>query len=75
MHGVYPFNGTDEVRRTLSYNCDLLTEHQRVSNNIASETVGDILPDHGLSETTQPNFKPNRKARRALKKNTQSKWK
>ena len=20
-HGVYPFNGTDEVRRTLSYNC------------------------------------------------------
>ena len=22
-HGVYPFNGTDEVRRTLSYNCDL----------------------------------------------------
>ncbi len=23
-HGVYPFNGTDETRRTLSYNCDLL---------------------------------------------------
>ena len=21
-HAVYPFNGTDEVRRTLSYNCD-----------------------------------------------------
>ena len=21
-HGVYPFNGTDEVRRTMSYNCD-----------------------------------------------------
>ena len=24
QHGVYPFNGTDETRRTLSYNCDLL---------------------------------------------------
>ena len=24
MHGVYPFNGTDEVRRTLSCNCNLL---------------------------------------------------
>ena len=24
LHGVYPFNGTDEVRRTLSYNCDLI---------------------------------------------------
>ena len=24
LHGVYPFNGTDEVRRTLSYNCNLL---------------------------------------------------
>lgn len=23
IHGVYPFNGTDEVRRTLSYNCNL----------------------------------------------------
>ena len=23
LHGVYPFNSTDEVRRTLSYNCDL----------------------------------------------------
>ena len=23
LHGVYPFNGTDEVRRTLSYNCNL----------------------------------------------------
>ena len=23
LHGVYPFNGTDEIRRTLSYNCDL----------------------------------------------------
>ena len=22
-HGVYPFNGTTECRRTLSYNCDL----------------------------------------------------
>ena len=24
LHGVYPFNSTDEVRRTLSYNCDLI---------------------------------------------------
>ena len=24
LHGVYPFNTTDEVRRTLSYNCDLI---------------------------------------------------
>ena len=24
LHGVYPFNGTEETRRTLSYNCDLL---------------------------------------------------
>ena len=23
LHGVYPFNGTDEVRRTMSYNCNL----------------------------------------------------
>ena len=23
LHGVYPFNDTDEVRRTMSYNCDL----------------------------------------------------
>jgi len=23
-HGVYPFNSTDEVRRTMSYNCDLI---------------------------------------------------
>ena len=23
QHGVYPFNGTTECRRTLSYNCDL----------------------------------------------------
>ena len=49
LHGVYPFNGTDEVRRTLSYNCDLLTEHQKRVNDIASKTVGDIPPDHGLS--------------------------
>jgi hypothetical protein len=26
LHGVYPFNSTDEVRRTLSYNCDLLQQ-------------------------------------------------
>ena len=24
VHGVYPFRGTDQVRRTLSYNCDIL---------------------------------------------------
>jgi len=24
IHGVYPFYGTDQVRRTLSYNCDIL---------------------------------------------------
>lgn len=24
LHGVYPFNGTDEVRRTLSFNCNLI---------------------------------------------------
>jgi len=24
LHGVYPFNSTDEVRRTMSYNCDLI---------------------------------------------------
>ena len=24
LHEVYPFNSTDEVRRTLSYNCDLI---------------------------------------------------
>ena len=24
VHGVYPFYGTDQVRRTLSYNCDIL---------------------------------------------------
>tara|TARA_B100001996_G_C18629733_1_gene581234 strand:- start:49 stop:666 length:618 start_codon:yes stop_codon:yes gene_type:complete len=26
VHTVYPFNGTDGVRRTLSYNCDILTK-------------------------------------------------
>tara|TARA_B100000287_G_scaffold351287_1_gene340339 strand:- start:1642 stop:2268 length:627 start_codon:yes stop_codon:yes gene_type:complete len=26
VHTVYPFNGTDQVRRTLSYNCDILTK-------------------------------------------------
>jgi len=28
LHGVYPFNSTDEVRRTLSYNCDLIKKGQ-----------------------------------------------
>ena len=37
LHGVYPFNGTDEIRRTMSYNCDLFTEHQKRVNDLASE--------------------------------------
>ena len=37
LHGVYPFNGTDEIRRTLSFNCDLFTEMQHQMNEIASE--------------------------------------
>ena len=28
LHGVYPFNGTDEVRRTMSYNCNLFKDTQ-----------------------------------------------
>jgi hypothetical protein len=24
LHGVYPFNSTDQVRRTLSFNCDII---------------------------------------------------
>ena len=24
LHGVYPFNSTDQVRRTMSYNCNLI---------------------------------------------------
>ena len=31
LHGVYPFNSTDEVRRTLSYNCDLIRQTDRQS--------------------------------------------
>ena len=26
LHSVYPFNSTDEARRTMSYNCDLIKE-------------------------------------------------
>jgi|TARA_B100001093_G_scaffold318708_1_gene304059 hypothetical protein len=26
LHGVYPFNGTEEARRTMSYNCNLFKE-------------------------------------------------
>ena len=26
LHGVYPFNGTDEIRRTMSYNCNLFRD-------------------------------------------------
>ena len=29
LHSVYPFNSTDEVRRTLSYNCDLVRKRGR----------------------------------------------
>ena len=28
LHGVYPFNSTDKVRRTLSYNCDLIKKNR-----------------------------------------------
>lgn len=38
LHGVYPFNGTDEIRRTLSYNCNLhkpATVQQVKDNNNA----------------------------------------
>ena len=37
LHGVYPFNGTDEVRRTLSYNCNLYKPSavQQVKDNNA----------------------------------------
>tara|TARA_Y100001951_G_C11215677_1_gene225649 strand:- start:138 stop:800 length:663 start_codon:yes stop_codon:yes gene_type:complete len=28
VHGVYPFSGTDEVRRTMSYNCNLFKSSQ-----------------------------------------------
>ena len=29
LHGVYPFNGTDEVRRTLSWNCNLVRNSRK----------------------------------------------
>ena len=40
LHGVYPFNGTDEVRRTLSYNCNLYKPAvvQQVRNEQMKET-------------------------------------
>ena len=28
LHGVYPFNGTEDVRRTMSYNCNLFKPAQ-----------------------------------------------
>ena len=31
IHGVYPFNGTDEIRRTLSWNCDLVRNSSLIS--------------------------------------------
>ena len=30
LHSVNPFNGTDEVRRTLSYNCDLRRTYRNI---------------------------------------------
>ena len=40
LHGVYPFNGTDEIRRTLSYNCNLYKQAvvQQVRNEQMKET-------------------------------------
>ena len=32
LHGVYPFNGTKEVRRTMSYNCNLFKPNQVKQN-------------------------------------------
>ena len=29
IHGVYPFNGTDEIRRTLSWNCNLVRNSRK----------------------------------------------
>tara|TARA_B100001769_G_scaffold272301_1_gene266483 strand:+ start:475 stop:1209 length:735 start_codon:yes stop_codon:yes gene_type:complete len=29
LHGVYPFNGTDEIRRTLSWNCNLVRNSKK----------------------------------------------
>lgn len=37
LHGVYPFNGTDEIRRTMSYNCDLFTDHQQKIEDIVTQ--------------------------------------
>ena len=31
LHGVYPFNGTNEVRRTLSYNCNVRMDKNYLS--------------------------------------------
>jgi len=44
LHGVYPFNGTDEVRRTLSYNCNLykpavVQQAREGQNNAKNENV------------------------------------
>lgn len=37
LHGVYPFNGTDEIRRTMSYNCDLFTDHQQKVEDMVTQ--------------------------------------
>jgi len=35
LHGVYPFNSTDQVRRTLSFNCDIIKKSpQEVTQEI-----------------------------------------
>ena len=35
LHGVYPFNSTDQVRRTLSFNCDIIQKSpQEVTQEI-----------------------------------------
>lgn len=37
MHGVYPFWGTDQKRRTLSYNCDLIRKKPTFLSNLKSK--------------------------------------
>jgi hypothetical protein len=39
LHGVYPFNGTDEARRTLSYNCDLIRNQNVITNHYEKPEV------------------------------------
>ena len=43
LHGVYPFNGTDEVRKKMSYNCNLYkpsaVQQVKDDNNVKNENV------------------------------------